>query len=671
MMSRAGIVDVVLLVLAVAGWAHGSTFVASNRAPYGGTDTDAVHGRRMIISEGRLHPGVKTLTDGRGTANAFFNGAPDRPNSGYWVLGPRCATRCVTRVDVWLNGEDRCRYVYNLEIAVSADGVTYTTVARSGKVTPPFPAPDNLARFVFEPKETRGVRYVRLVSAPTGQPHPRIREVDVFTARQPVRTATETPHRLAEKEVSQVGNKGKSGPLAIGTRRQLFLDDWVIERMQDLERRQCEPVRHPANPVLRRDKPWEAARCELYGSAIWDPEHQRLQLFYSNMSKPYDGAVAYAESTDRGVHWSKPELDIALFKGQNTNIVWPGRYWPHGPSVIRDPRDPDPKRRYKLFLGDCPVAPARETPEKGKLGIDVAFSPDGIHWTASDRNPVIPGFLSDTAQCVLWDPVLEKYVAYVRLRTDDGVRCVGRVDSTDFEHWSPRQRVYEPSPEDRAKGWQFYSLSATYYQGLYVGLVWIFPAVAASMDWSADTPATWPELAVSRNGVDWARVMFGKPFLPVGPPGSFDRRQLRLASSLVVLPDRILLFYSGSPHPHDKRHNYDIGLATLRVDGFVSLAAGEKEGELVTKALRVAGGVLRINAAVQAGGAIRAELLDAGQHPVTGYEAGRCRPFRGDSLAGDLTWTAKRSLPPSPPEGLRLRFLVHKAKLYSFWVQHP
>jgi len=481
--------------------------------------------------------------------------------------------------------------------------------------------------------------------------------------------ATQGARHVAAREASKMGSNGDSGPWAIGNRRQLFLDDGVIERMDGLVRRLCEPVRHPANPVLRRDRPWGAARCELYGSAVWDPDHKRIQLFYSTMVQPYDGAVAYAESTDGGVHWTKPELDIVRFKGQKTNIVWPGRYWPHGPSVIRDARDPDPKRRYKLFLGDCPVAPERATPQKGKLGIDVAFSPDGIHWTPSARNPVLPNFLSDTAQCVLWDPGLQTYVAYVRLRKKDGVRCVGRTDSTNFEDWSPPQRVFEPSREDRAKGWQFYSLSATYYQGLYVGLVWIFPCVGASMDWSADTAATWPELAVSRDGLDWHRVAPGEPFLPVGPPGSFDRRQLRLASSLVVLRDKVLLFYSGSPHPHHRDHKYDIGLATLRVDGFVSLDAADKPGRVLTKPLCVAGGRLRINASVQPGGSVRAELLDADRGPVSGYEAEHCRPFSGDSPAAELAWDDKASLPPSPKAGLRLRFILNKARLYSFWVE--
>jgi hypothetical protein len=298
----------------------------------------------------------------------------------------------------------------------------------------------------------------------------------------------------------------------------------------------------------------------------------------------------------------------------------------------------------------------------------VAFSPDGIHWTPAAKNPVLPGFISDTGQCVLWDPGLQKYVAYVRMRSG-GRRSVGRTESTDFETWTPPETVYTPGPEDDARGWQFYSLSATLYQGLYIGLVWIFPAVPASMDWNADTPVTWPELVVSREGIDWERVAFGKPFLPPGPAGSFDHRQIRTASSLVVLDDRILLLYAGSPHPHVKEHNFDIGLATLRLDGFVSLTAGEDEGTLLTKPLRFDAGTLRINAAVQPGGYVKAELLDAPGQPRPGYEVDHCQAFQGDSLNGELTWAGKAAVPPSAPDGTRIRFLLKKAKLYSFWIE--
>jgi len=445
-------------------------------------------------------------------------------------------------------------------------------------------------------------------------------------------------------------------PLRIGHHRQLFLDDWLVAKMERLDRKQGVPVKHPANPVLRRDKPWEAARCELYGSAVWNPLTKKIQLFYSAMSKPYDTRLAYAESAD-GITWNKPELALFPFgDSEKTNIVWQEPDWVHGPTVFRDPGDPDPLRRYKLLttMGDH------------TKGIGVYFSPDGIHWAASKNNPILK-LHSDTGNCAFWDPILKTYVAYVRIHGNG--RCVGRTESTDFETWSEPEIVYPPSTKDRARKWDHYGHSVTPYEGLYVGLTWIFPVIPVSWDPKAHTPVTWPELTVSRDGRQWQRVAFGKPFLPPGPLGSFDHRQIRTASSLVVLEDRILLLYSGSPDAHVRTHKFDIGLATLRLDGFASLDAGVNEGILLTRPLSFEAGKLWINAIVQPGGYVKAELLGADGKPLSGYDAGNCYGYQGDSLHVALAWKGKTSVPSSPKQGTRVRFLLKNAKLYSFMVE--
>lgn len=198
-------------------------------------------------------------------------------------------------------------------------------------------------------------------------------------------------------------------PRAIGTRRQLFLDDWIIDRRENLEREIGTPRKYSGNPVLLRDKPWEASRCDLYGSVVFHPTGKRLQLFYSAMSNPdlHDDHLAYAESFDGGRSWVKPDLGLFPFGEQkDTNIVWPPRCRSlTGPCVFRDEHDSDPSRRYKLFTADYGGDYDRRD-ELAKMGIYVAFSPDGIHWDPSRHNPVLP-YLSDTAQCAYWDGASE------------------------------------------------------------------------------------------------------------------------------------------------------------------------------------------------------------------------------------------------------------------------
>jgi hypothetical protein len=203
---------------------------------------------------------------------------------------------------------------------------------------------------------------------------------------------------------------------------------------------------------------------------------------------------------------------------------------------------------------------------------------------------------------------------------------------------------------------------------LYVGLVWIFPAVPASSDPNSDAPVTWPELVVSRDGEHWQRPFLGQPFLPLGPKGSFDHRQIRPASSFALLPNHLLLMYSGSPDPHVAGHKWDIGMAMLRPDGFAALRAAETEGSVLTRPLSFEAGKLYVNAAVENGGYVKAELLDREGNVTDGFEAAKCDAVTGDQTHASVTWKNHRALPASSSAGARLRFVLKNARLYSFQV---
>jgi hypothetical protein len=141
-------------------------------------------------------------------------------------------------------------------------------------------------------------------------------------------------------------------------RRQLFLDDWLVAETQNVQRVPGQVEKHPGNPVIRRDKPWDTARCGLYGNVVYDAEHDRLQLFYSanNVPNGHEDRLAYAESLNGGATWTKPELDILPYKEDvRTNLVMlPPAFVFAGPCVFRDAHDPDPAKRYKLFTSSYP-----------------------------------------------------------------------------------------------------------------------------------------------------------------------------------------------------------------------------------------------------------------------------------------------------------------------------
>ena len=45
--------------------------------------------------------------------------------------------------------------------------------------------------------------------------------------------------------------------ISIGSYRQLFIDDFLIEETVNITRRICQVSKHPQNPIVRADRPWE------------------------------------------------------------------------------------------------------------------------------------------------------------------------------------------------------------------------------------------------------------------------------------------------------------------------------------------------------------------------------------------------------------------------------
>ena len=354
----------------------------------------------------------------------------------------------------------------------------------------------------------------------------------------------------------------------------------------------------------------------------------------------------------------KPDLDLFPFgEYEKTNIIWTPSDQARlaGPCVFLDDHDPDPSRRYKLFT--C-VGGEHEP------GIYVAFSPDGIRWRESEHNPVLT-FHSDTTQCAFWDPRIEKYVAFVRMKpkipsgTGKPHRAVGRVESYDFEHWTLPEVCFLPPR------FQFYSMGVTLYQGIYVGTPWIL--WEKSRDREKHDPVISPGLAVSRDGWTWRQLFVGEPFIPTGGIGSNDERMVHMASSLVVLDDSILLFYGESRDPHVKDALVDIGLASLRLDGFVAMVAGRKAGRMLTKPLTFEGDNLYINAECESGGTITVAVLDEGGRSLPGLSHEQCIPVCEDSVKLPVTWQGNTDLGQWHARPVRLEFIMEKAKLYSFW----
>ena len=123
-----------------------------------------------------------------------------------------------------------------------------------------------------------------------------------------------------------------------------------------------------------------------------------------------------------------------------------------------------------------------------------------------------------------------------------------------------------------------------------------------------------------------------------------------------------LTFYAGEGHWKDspKLRRY-----TIRIDGFVSIHARQKPGELITKTLIFSGNALTLNFATSAAGSILVELQDESGKPFPGFSLSECDELFGDTLERIVTWNGNSDVSSLIGKQVRLRMVLSEADLYS------
>ena len=107
-----------------------------------------------------------------------------------------------------------------------------------------------------------------------------------------------------------------------------------------------------------------------------------------------------------------------------------------------------------------------------------------------------------------------------------------------------------------------------------------------------------------------------------------------------------------------------------RLDGYVSIDAGDEEGSFVTPPLRFQGNALALNVAVRAGGCLRVGLLDEAGNPVRGLSLADCAPITGDHTRRTVVWTSKAKLASAGAHPVHLSFRMTKTSLFAFQFHH-
>ena len=106
--------------------------------------------------------------------------------------------------------------------------------------------------------------------------------------------------------------------LDIGNERQLFVDDYLIDGLENVSRFVHQPVKHDQNPVFRIEKPWEGQRI-VPMALVFDSEEKVYKYWYTARATTEGRpALAYALSED-GVNFTRPDLGLVEYDGSAAN----------------------------------------------------------------------------------------------------------------------------------------------------------------------------------------------------------------------------------------------------------------------------------------------------------------------------------------------------------------
>lgn len=471
-----------------------------------------------------------------------------------------------------------------------------------------------------------------------------------------------------------------AGPAA-GPWRRLFLDAMAVEQHQGLERVFHAADKYANNPVIRKDRPWEGTGSYtgpyLYGTVMWD--QGKLRMWYHVHESGY--MTCYAESRD-GLSWTKPNLGLFEYRGSRDNnliAMFAADAGPepayesmgkcHNANVIRQPWEPDPAKRYAFFCYDISCRWTR-----------VAYSPDGLSWTLTAATREKPLYRGGDVNNFFYDPYNRRYVATLKSGTRRG-RAADVAVSKDGLAWTKLvQGLSAPvfgADDLDPDATQVYGMPVFPYQGLFIGLPWVYNARwfkygsytdQRMYDVEKDSPCTMDvQLAWSWDLVNWTRPFPRRQFIPRGAAGTFDSDMIYTARAPVQVGDRLHFYYGGWDGPHNNpKATSNIGLAILRLDGFCSMHAGNAEGWLITRREPLQRPRITINAKTAANGYVAAELLDRDSNVVEGFSREQCTPFNGDSVSHTLTWRTAEFTTSQQDGDLKIRFYLKDADLYSY-----
>ncbi|MDB6027561.1 MAG: hypothetical protein JWM68_3784 [Verrucomicrobiales bacterium] len=451
--------------------------------------------------------------------------------------------------------------------------------------------------------------------------------------------------------------------IELGSRRELFVDKFLIEKMESAQLKMHEP--HREEPALKFDAPWEGG-WSCYVTVMKDGDIFRM-IYRGLPIATKDGtpneSVCYAESKD-GIAWTKPNLGLfEVFGTRSNNVVWTNVPYSHNFSTFLDERPGVPKdEKFKALAGYT------------KSGLHAFKSPDSIHWSEIQSGPVITKGAFDSQNVAFWSVAEQQYICYFRIFKQigkKGCRWVSRTTSKDFLNWSePVEMEFGDAPPEEL----YTNGTHPYFRAphIYIALAKrFFPGKVALSDEQAkelvDHPgyrkASSDSIFMTTRGGNHYERTFLDAFIRPGPTAhDWIARDNTPALGVVPANEREMSIYRVSHYAQPSVH---LARYTLRTDGFISINAPYRGGEVVTKPFTFTGNKLEMNFATSAGGGVQVEIQDGKGQPLPGFALSDCHEMIGDDISRIIAWTKGSDVSSLAGKTVKLRVTMKDADLYS------
>ena len=494
-------------------------------------------------------------------------------------------------------------------------------------------------------------------------------------------------------------------PVAIGSRRELFVDDALVEPLGRQGRfaiASADATKRGGDDQRALGRKRHQLRHRVSGWRQVSDVLSRQPLFLSRRKRPPEHPRSLLLRRKRGRYpldeTRTGTIRLERFEAEQHRL---GR---RGCARVPPFRDTNPH---------CPPEAAYKALGVGgsQHGLYAFQSPDGLHWTLIKPEPIITLGAFDSLNIAFWDSECGVYREYHRDFRDG--RDIRTSTSPDFVNWTEPEYLTYVAQVDSSRtnddpvdvkdpvgaSYPFGRVSelytnqiAPYYRAPHLLLG--FPTRYIDRGWT-ESAKLLPRFdyrqvrakGSTREGTAVTDGMFicsrdRKQFTVW--PESFVRPGLRTRDSwfygdtyqnwgLVETksaiedgPAELSLYVT-------ERTLQETGAVlrrySLRMDGFVSLHAPLVGGELLTKPITFAGNQLTLNVSTSAAGSVRIEIQNSEGQAIPGFALDDCHEVYGDDLERTVSWKGNPDLGALAGQTVRLRFEVKDADVYSFRFQ--